>query len=77
MAFHLSSERRGDESKHRSVRKGANEEGKRAHQIQSYAISWLFRLTVSGVNCDIPIFKGEKSILRVPFNGSNILPAKK
>ena len=36
-----------DGPKHHSVRKRANEEGKRTYQIQSYAISWHFRITIS------------------------------
>ena len=56
MATLPNSERRRVGPKYCSVRKGANEEGKRTYQIQSYVTSWQYRLTISVVNCDIPVF---------------------
>ena len=58
MVSNPNSERKGNGPKHRSVRKGANEEGKQTYQIQSYIIFWHFRLTVALFNWDIPVFTG-------------------
>ena len=49
---------RGGGPNHRSVRRGANEEGKQTYQIQSYVIFWHFRLSLSVFNRNIPVFMG-------------------